>query len=741
MNKKINLVLVLIILLLSTAVFSIIVFNLSRDVSDDDNNTPSENSVSFVESMFTGIYRKPELQLPVNKVKSSKTYEEAEQTLVTVDNQTDLDNFLSTNGLSESDISKSNSLPNTYIVKKPKSELNADKVSLAERKKYSALFEFSTQDTIYPQWYTSAINADDSWNDTTGSSSTTVAVIDTGFALNHEDLTGRWADGGYDFYNNDDDPSAGATNPNGSGVSHGTMVAGLVGATGDNGVGVASVNWRTKILPLQVLSDNGYGWTDDVAAAVSYATSQGVDVINMSLGSSAGDPVLKAAIDNAVSSGVTVVAAAGNCGGTNYAYQGCSYRGQISYPAKYSNVIAVGATDSNNNMASFSSYGPEVDIVAPGSGAIRSTMWTLANQTSAYNSILSGTSFSSPIIAGIAALQAGEYPGISPSEIKKNLISSAQKVGGMRGNFYTNYYGYGLVDVYKSFHPASCVNDTNRIGSSGQQILPEKHNAKKSTSLWYVKTNNTSSFCEELKSWKNNYTSWRHDITTNVPTIESGKEKMLFADTNGNGATELIRVKYDNPSGKTTLFFWNSTLQAWKKTVKTNISNTAMKYGDVQAIDTNGDGKDELFYIRYNHTKSGRVEFYKWNSSYSGWSKKYTSILRSIDKGRGVIIPADFNGDKVDRFHYMKFNRTKSGKVEMHRFSGNLRGWTFHRATNLRAITSTQGYIFSTDVNGNRKDELSYVKRTSGSGKVTVYRWTSNFRSWAAKNTTNLAQY
>ncbi len=738
MNNKINPFLAMMLIVLSIGSFSLFLYKSNFVVSNND--APSDGiSISFVESMFKGIYRSPELAIPAQKV--AKSTKSSEQTLITVDNQTDLDNFLANNGLSESDISKSNGLPNTYIVKKPKNELNSDGVSLADRKKYTALFDFSSQDAIYPQWYTDRINADDMWVETTGSVDTTVAVIDTGFGLNHEDLEGRWADGGYDFYNNDDNPIAGSTNPNGDAVSHGTMVAGLVGSTGDNGVGPASVNWKTKILPLQVLSDDGYGWTDDVAAAVNYATNQGVDVINMSLGSEASDPILKSAVDNAIESGITVVAAAGNCGSTNYQYQGCSYQGQIIYPAKYSNVIAVGATDSNNNRASFSSYGPEVDIVAPGSGAIRSTMWLPSNQTSAYNSILSGTSFSSPIVAGIAALHVGENPEITPAQLKNNLITSAQKVASMKDNYFSDAYGYGLVDVYKSFHGSACQNETDAPGSDGKQILFERHNAKKRTITWFIQRNNTQSNCQELKSWNASLTDWRQRLETNVPTLESGAEKMIFADLDGSGGAELIRVKYDNLSGKTTLFFWDNTFQAWKKTIQTNISNSAMNYGDIQAIDTNGNGKDELFYIRYNHTKSGKVEFYRWNTDYKTWSKKSISLLSTISKSRGTIIPADFNGDKVDRFHFIKYNHTKSGEVEILRFAGNLKSWTNKRATNLKTINPFDGYVVPSDINGNRVDEFNFVKRQSASGKVQIYRWRADFKAWAAKSTTNLPQY
>lgn len=706
-----------------------------------DFGSQAKNSVTNVgsadyEGAVTPKNDNPTKRTEVNRPK------ESDQTLLKVDNQRDLNSFIAINKLESSDITKSKSLSGTYIVKKPKTELKADNVSLYERKKYSALYTFSTQDALYPQWYTSAIRADDIWDENIGSASTTVAVIDTGFALNHEDLVGRWADGGYDFYNNDTDPSAGTTNVNGSGVSHGTLTAGLVGATGDNGVGVASVNWKTKILPLQVLSDSGSGWTDDVAAAINYAVTQGADVINMSLGSSGSDLILEQAIDNAVDSGVTVVAAAGNCGSSSYAYQGCSYQGEILYPAALPGVIAVGATDSSNNRSDFSSYGNAVDVMAPGQGSIKSTMWTKNNQTSAYSSSLAGTSFASPIVAGVVALKIGQEPDITPVEVRSELISSANKVNGMGNNFFTNYYGYGLIDVFKLFHQASCDNSTDAISDNGQQILSEKHNAKSPTTMWYVQRNNTDSNCEEASRWNSSYSQWEHTAVTNVPTLDSDDEKMLFADTNGDGASELIRIKYNDPSGKVILNFWDNTLQSWAKQVTTNLNAGSLAYGDIQAADTNGNGKDELFFIKYNHNNSNKVVFYRWDSaSYQSWNKRIKSRLSEIDGSKGTIIPADFNGDKIDRFVFVKYRGTKSNKVEFRIFSGDYQEWKRLYTTNLSTSSATNGFVIPSDANGNRKDELNFVKRQSSENKVVIYRWKSDFQSWSAVNTTNLEEY
>jgi subtilisin family serine protease len=388
---------------------------------------------------------------------------EGDQTLVMLKKGDSIQKFMKENELDNHEVIKSDSLPRTFIVDTPKSDLVPAGANLAPRHQYKALFNFTSPDPLYPQWYTTNTHALAAWDTTTGDPSTTVAVIDTGFALGHEDLVGRWAAGGKDFVSNDNDPSAGMTNPDGEGVSHGTQVAGLIGATGNNGIGVAGINWRTKLLALQALSDDGVGYTDDIVAAVDYAVAQGVKVINLSLGSPSEDPWLTAAIDNAVSAGVTVVAAAGNCGGADFFDQGCDFKGEMLYPAKQSNVIAVGATDANDDRAYFSSYGAEVDLVAPGSGNLQSTTWRPDNHTSAYTSSLFGTSFSSPIVAGAAALQLAVNPSLTPAQIRENLILAADRVEKMKIRGFTLGYGFGRLQLAKSLQDYSWTNALARL--------------------------------------------------------------------------------------------------------------------------------------------------------------------------------------------------------------------------------------------------------------------------------------
>ncbi len=347
-------------------------------------------------------------------------------------------------------------------------------------------------------WPLQKMKAPAAWDITTGSAETTIAVIDSGFALAHDDLKDAWYvnggeqgttqpgdrcwtgtpankqtnncddDGngyvddwrGWNFVLTDNNPQAGRENPNGNGVFHGTEVAGLAGATGNNNTGIATLSWHTRIMPLQALSDDGPGFTSDVAAAIYYAVDNGADIINLSLGSNNFDPAIQTATNYAYANNVVVIAAAGNCGtGTE---PGCSGYGAgfIGYPARNPNVIAVGATTSSDTRASFSSYGNALDVVAPGSGSINTPTWTPGNQTSLYTSAVYGTSYSAPYVASLSALIKAIRPDTTVSDIHALLLATASKPSGMSGLPYSTQFGHGIIDAERAVTIASSLNTT-----------------------------------------------------------------------------------------------------------------------------------------------------------------------------------------------------------------------------------------------------------------------------------------
>ena len=414
----------------------------------------------------------PKLQNSIAQA-GSKAPDQPVSSIVQLNNEDTKSAFLRANSLRASDLQPLPELTNSYVVNRAASNLDNAGAMVSPQRSYNALM--TPNDPIYPQWYTDKISAPAAWDITTGSSSVKVAVIDTGFGLNHEDLIGRWAPGGRDFVHNDNDPMAGTTNPGAAAVNHGTKTAGLIGATGNNGRGIASVDWGVKILPLQALSDDGYGTTANVAAAVHYAVDQGAKIINMSFGSPDPDNVLQTEINYAQAHDVVVVAAAGNCGDPSfYIINSCSQPGQILYPAAYPNVISVGATDSNDSRSSFSSYGPELDIMAPGSGTIQTTDWSVANQTSLYSSRADGTSFSAPIVAGAIGLIRSVQTNASAGQVTAMLLNHADKVAGMNNQNWTDFYGYGRLNALSALsttHPDGTLifNPT----ASGVEIIQD----------------------------------------------------------------------------------------------------------------------------------------------------------------------------------------------------------------------------------------------------------------------------
>src|SRR3990167_327863 len=269
-----------------------------------------------------------------------------------------------------------------------------------------------------------------------------IGIIDSGVDRGHQDLDGVYA-GGYDFVQNDADPD--------DVYGHGTHVAGTACAE-DNGLGVVGVAPGCALYSLRVLNDSGSGSWGATIAAMDWAVLHGLQVVNLSLGSSQ-DPgsTVKAAFDNAEAKGLVIVAAGGNSGTPS------GKGNNVIYPAKYASVIAVAATDKNDTRPSWSSTGEEIELAAPGVSVLSS--WN--DGYSPHNpqpSILdgdwykegSGTSMASPHVAGAAALVIaagvtdGNFDGRINDEVRAILNSTADDIGAVGKD---THYGYGLVNV------------------------------------------------------------------------------------------------------------------------------------------------------------------------------------------------------------------------------------------------------------------------------------------------------
>lgn len=248
-----------------------------------------------------------------------------------------------------------------------------------------------------------------------------IAVIDTGIDYTHPDLSSNYK-GGYNFILNNNDPM--------DDNSHGTHVAGTIAAA-DNNFGVLGIVPESFIYGVKVLDSVGSGYTSDVIAGIQWSVNNNMRIANMSFGSKIQSRSLKNACDNAYNKGLLLIAAAGNVGnklGTG---------NNIDYPARYDSVIAIGATDIDNNRAIFSSTGPSLELAAPGVNILS----TLPNNS---YGIASGTSMASPHVAGTAALILAYNPSFSNVQTRVRMQVTATNLGNK------NWYGYGLVNAYKS---------------------------------------------------------------------------------------------------------------------------------------------------------------------------------------------------------------------------------------------------------------------------------------------------
>lgn len=259
------------------------------------------------------------------------------------------------------------------------------------------------------QWGHSKIGAPRAWETTGGAPTITIAIADTGVRASHPDLLGAVLPG-WDFVNNDAD----ADDDNG----HGTAVAGVAAARGNNSVDVAGVCWTCSILPVKVLDSAGNGWVSHIADGVVYAADRGAAVINLSLSSTEPSQYLDSAVAYARSKGVVVVAAAGNSGATT-----------LNYPAASPGVLGVAGSDQHDRRYSWSNHGSWVSVAAPG------CQRTLKLSGSGD---VCGTSLAAPAVAGVAALLRAVNPVASGAQVETAITSTAAPV---------DYVGNGRVDA------------------------------------------------------------------------------------------------------------------------------------------------------------------------------------------------------------------------------------------------------------------------------------------------------
>lgn len=285
------------------------------------------------------------------------------------------------------------------------------------------------------QWGLNQIKAPAAWDIMTGTSKTIIAIEDSGIG-SHPELSQRLLNG----FNFASDPASLDTNDD---YGHGTYVAGIAAAKGDNQEGMAGVDWNATVLPVKVLNSDGVGSNATIAMGIRYAADQSADVINLSLGGTNRSQVVQEAVTYAANPlnsrvprsesasdraaakhGAVLIAAAGNKNQNSDPNTPL----KPNYPAAYDEVIAVGATDSQDTHATFSTYGPELSLCAPGYDVV-SLDWNTKTDSPAY-STGSGTSSAAPFVAGTVGLMLAVNPTLSGSQVRNILEGTADYKSG-----------------------------------------------------------------------------------------------------------------------------------------------------------------------------------------------------------------------------------------------------------------------------------------------------------------------
>lgn len=333
---------------------------------------------------------------------------------------------------------------------------------------------------IDKEWGLTQANFPNAWDKTLGSTSTIVAIIDTGIDETHEDLQNVAFVPGFDFVKN----QAIAPGTNSDDNGHGTLVAGVLGATPNNSKGIAGTNWFVSLMPVKALDNQGKGDSSTVAQAIIWASDHGAAIINLSLGGSGfeHDADLSKAVRYAFNQGAVIIAAAGN----DTAGAPRDLDASPVFPVCNDNdqnmVIGVSAVDQNNVKPDFANYGKNcVDVVAPGKRILSTISIDPITRSSAQNgyAYVSGTSLAAAFVSGEAALIKSLYSAASNKQIRDRIIATAKSVDPQNlaqcgGRSCRGLLGAGLINASQSLDqnfPLPAVFEGDVVKAVGSTTL------------------------------------------------------------------------------------------------------------------------------------------------------------------------------------------------------------------------------------------------------------------------------
>ena len=491
-------------------------------------------------------------------------------------------------------------------------------------------------------------DTNEAWDISTGNSSSTIAILDTGVSA-HSEFPGRLV-GGYNFISNNTNAS--------DDQGHGTSCAGIAAAKGNNSGGIAGVCWDCLIMPVKVLDSSGFGDDNGIANGIQWAADNGADVISMSLGGGGYVSYTESVINYATEIGSIVIAASGN-----------DNSGSLSYPSGYENCISVGALSPCNERKSTSScdgenfwgsnYGSGLDFLAPGVRIHTTTM------SGGYTSTFNGTSSACPHAAGIAGLIRSESNNISAYDVRLLMQQSADDIGGVGYDVQT---GYGKVNAYNSlfnllYNPDAFVD----IQSIDVEIVPET-----SMQEVFVIANLGESDLEfnidaDGYSWKSS-----NDENLDYFWIDISNESTLINFSHNDYASDqIMQLDFEFP-------FFNSSYtnliinpNGWVGFGEDNIGwdNTSLPnsdapnpaimgfWDDLNPINSNGTGQGNVYF----HSNEERAVV--WFDNVQHWPTNFEGSIYDFQ------IVMYFTGDIFINYRSME-GLTNSGTIGIQDFSG-----------------------------------------------------------------------
>jgi thermitase len=406
------------------------------------------SAASFKDKLFGSLYPKPSSQASEATVKASSIPGE-----ILVKFRTGVDDHAKQNVRSEHGLSVLETLPQIGVERLKVPEQVKEKVLQALSNNPNVEFaepNFPAEQLDTPndplyylddfhyggQWNLFKIQASEAWNISQGDPSVVVAVLDNGVMANHVDLLGKVTDTGYNVAENNNNTNSISY------FTHGTSVAGIIGAVTNNGLFVASLGRNVRIQPIKVTDSEGFSTYSILANGIIYATDHEAKVINISMGNTTSSRTLDSAVNYAWKNNKIVVGSAGNTGT-------CC---QVYYPGASTNAIAVGASSPEDTREDYSTYGSAIDLVAPGTVRVLDSSDGI---TSLYAGG-TGTSFSSPHVSALAALIYSVNPNLTNQQVVDIMTSTAVDLGTPGKD---NETGYGRINAFAALTKA--VNTTS----------------------------------------------------------------------------------------------------------------------------------------------------------------------------------------------------------------------------------------------------------------------------------------